>query len=242
MSKLNQVLAVEKGIKSKVTSELSEAYKLLQKPALFEGLVKTYQPLNEEGTKFPSESKRVQYNALELVKLWANRNSEYLDVTATKDYANCGALASVMVDGQVLIQDAPVTFLLALEKELVGLYTFIETLPVLALETEWVSDGNGAWKSELFVTVKTEKVQDKLVLIEPTKEHPGQAQLITKDVVVGNWTQQKLSGAIQSGKKKELLEKVVKLQHAVKFAREQGNMADAPRKQVSEKLYNWLLG
>lgn len=39
------------------------------------------------------------------------------DVVATQDFANCQAKADVMVEGRVLIKDAPVTHLLFLEKQ-----------------------------------------------------------------------------------------------------------------------------
>ena len=48
MAKLNQIIAIEKGIKSKSHSEISELYKLVQKPALFNGFSKSYQANDEE--------------------------------------------------------------------------------------------------------------------------------------------------------------------------------------------------
>ena len=60
---MNQVIAIEKGIKSKGNTEKSEFYKIAQKPALFSGFVKRYRPLNEQGEKFPDEKSKVQYTA-----------------------------------------------------------------------------------------------------------------------------------------------------------------------------------
>jgi hypothetical protein len=42
MSKLNQILAVEKGIKTRVYAELAELAQATQKPALVNGFMKTY--------------------------------------------------------------------------------------------------------------------------------------------------------------------------------------------------------
>ena len=43
MAKLNQIIAVEKGIKSRSHQELSDAHHALQKPALLAGIARTYQ-------------------------------------------------------------------------------------------------------------------------------------------------------------------------------------------------------
>lgn len=91
------------------------------------------------------------------------------------------------------------------------------------------------------MTSKTKKVQKALTLVAPTKEHPGQAQVITDDVVVGHWRQVKMSGAMPLPAKQSLVEKVERLQKAVKFAREQANMGDAPEQHVGSAVFEWLL-
>ena len=47
--KLNQIIAVEKGIKSRSFQDLTEAHQQLQKPALLAGISRTYRPKDEEG-------------------------------------------------------------------------------------------------------------------------------------------------------------------------------------------------
>jgi hypothetical protein len=42
MAKLNQVLAIEKGVKSRVFSEITQLNNAAQKPALFTGFAKNY--------------------------------------------------------------------------------------------------------------------------------------------------------------------------------------------------------
>jgi hypothetical protein len=51
--KLNQVIAIEKGTKSRALQELTEAHQTLQKPALLAGISRTYRPKDEEGEQFP---------------------------------------------------------------------------------------------------------------------------------------------------------------------------------------------
>ena len=63
MTKLNQIIAIEKGVKSKSYPELTEAHHDVQKPALLTGITRTYQPKDEDGEQLPPESTRVQVKA-----------------------------------------------------------------------------------------------------------------------------------------------------------------------------------
>jgi hypothetical protein len=53
VTKLNQIIAVEKGIKSKAYAEVTDAHQRLQKSALLAGIARTYQPKDEEGEQYP---------------------------------------------------------------------------------------------------------------------------------------------------------------------------------------------
>jgi hypothetical protein len=61
MALLNQIIAIEKGVKSRAYAALSEFNKAIQKPDLFNGGVRSYEPLAEGGEALPSERKRVQF-------------------------------------------------------------------------------------------------------------------------------------------------------------------------------------
>ena len=60
----------------------------------------------------------------------------------TKDKANCNARADVKVDDTVIVKDAPVTFLLFLEKQLNDLKTFVGKIPTLSSDEDWTFDAN----------------------------------------------------------------------------------------------------
>ncbi len=240
--KITQVIAVEKTIKNEANSAITDANKIAQKAVLFEGLARSYVPLKEDGEKLPPETKQVQHSATALLRAALNRKSELLDVTATKDYSNCFAVADVVVDGEVVVSKAPVTYLLFLEKELNDVHTFIGNLPVLDPAESWTFDQNSAtWKSAETVTQRTAKVQEPIVLYPATDKHPAQTQLITKDVGVGHWHQTKMSGGLPAPRKAELLERVEKVQKAIKIAREEANLAEASVQKVGEKLFAMLL-
>jgi hypothetical protein len=240
--KLNQIIAIEKGIKSRVNGTITEAYHAAQKPSLFEGLSKTYAKKNEDGEDYPPESSRVQKNANELVRSTANSLSELFDATATKDFANCSARADVEVDGKVLLKDAPATYLLFLEKQLTDFRTFLGSLPVLDPSFQWDFDENASlYKTPSITTARPKKVHKAIVLYPATEKHPAQTQLIQEDVIVGHWKQVRMSGAIQPQQKAKLLKRVEKLQKAVKFAREEANSSDAPQVDVGEAVFGWIL-
>src|SRR5262249_23174404 len=140
MPRLNQIIAIEKGVKTRSQKELTEAHHALQKPALLAGLSRTYRPKDEEGDPLPPEATKVQIKAEEIIRRTADILVELFDVTATKDYTNCNARADVVVDGKVLLSSVPVTYLLFLEKQLVDLHTFIKKLPVLDASESWSFD------------------------------------------------------------------------------------------------------
>lgn len=227
MAKLNQIIAVEKGIKSKAVSEVSELYKLVQKPALFNGFSKTYQSNDEDGEKLPSEQLRVQVTSDDALRAVARSMKELIQITARKDYTNCIAKADVIVDGMTVIAQAPVPYLLFLEKQLTDLNTFVKTLPVLDEADDWKKDPNsGFYKTDAIKTHRTKKIEKPIVLYNATPEHPAQTAMVKEDIIAGYWSQVKMSGSIPKPDKADLLLAINKLHDAVKTARESANMAD----------------
>lgn len=53
MGKLNQVLAVVASKKKAAKDALTNAYHVIQKAPLFDGISRTYRPKDEEGEKLP---------------------------------------------------------------------------------------------------------------------------------------------------------------------------------------------
>src|SRR5689334_10889967 len=98
MARLNQIIAVEKGVKSRSFQELTEAHHALQKPTLLSGIARTYRPKDEEGEQLPPESTKVQVKAEDIIRETVEVMTKLFDVTATKDWANCKAKADVVVD------------------------------------------------------------------------------------------------------------------------------------------------
>lgn len=241
VARLNQIIAIEKGVKSRTQRDLTDAHHALQKPALLAGITRTYQPDDEMGEKFPTETTRVQVRAKDMISKTQEVLAELFDVTATKDETNCHARADVVVDGKVLLSKVPVTTLLFLEKQLVDLHTFVKKLPVLDPSESWHFDpSNDCQVTEATFTVKTKKVPRNHVKAAATDKHPAQVEMYYEDVRVGQWKTVKFSGALPQKHVNELLDRVEKLQKAVKFAREEANNAEVVKKDVGGAVFGYL--
>lgn len=242
MPKLNQIVAIVNGKKTEAEKALTEVHRKCTKPELFNGLHRTYRPLDEDGETFPDESKQIEYTVDQALEDSRNILVGLFDVIATQDYSNGVAVADVVVDSNVILEKVPVTYLLFLEKQLTNLNTFVAKLPTLDVGENWVKDANSdLYVSGQYDTHKTKKVLQHKVLYEATKEHPAQVEKWTEDTRIGTWINQKSSGAMPLVEKKVLLEKVKKLQDAVKFARETANSVDVTPVNVGDKVFNYLM-
>lgn len=241
-TKLNQIIAVEKGSKTRSFAKITEAYQLLQKAAVLAGISRTYQPVDEDGEQYPPESTKVQVKAEDLITDVTASLTELFDVTATKDWANCSARADVVVDGETVLTAVPITYLLFLEKQLVDFHTFVKKLPVLDPSETWTFDAAAdSYATDPVQTTKTKKVPRNHVKAEATKEHPAQVEVYHEDIVVGHWRTVKFSGALPAQRVNELTDRVERLQKAVKFAREEANLAEVEQQEIGAKVFEFLL-
>lgn len=240
--KLNQVIAVEKTTKAQVQSDIDVIYKAAQKPALYEGTSKTYLKRREEDEDVPAQRVLVQRRAGDDLATMAHRWTRLFDVTAQKDYANCVAKADVVVDGQTLLAQAPVTYLLFVEKQLTDLRTIIGKFPVLDPSEQWSKDaGKGLFVTQPTQTTRTKKVQKPIVLYPATPEHPAQTQLIVEDEAVGTWNLVRESGALPETERAKMLSKIEVLLAAIKVAREEANATAAPEQNVGAAIFQFVL-
>lgn len=243
MAKLNQIIAIEKGIKSASYSAVGELHKANKKADLFNGFSKTYEKISEDGEDLPAESKRVQFNVNDVLHSTQTQSTDLFNITARKDYTNCVAKADVVVGGITVLKDAPVSYLLFLEKQLTDLRTFADGLPVLDSAEDWTLDSNsGLYKAAPTKTHRTKKLQKPIVLYNATPEHPAQTQLITEDVLVGYWTQVKQSGAMPAPRRDAILTKIEGLLRAVKQAREAANNTEEVSvADIGTAVFDYLL-
>lgn len=240
--KINQVIAIEKTTKNRVEDAFTAIFQKAQKADLFEGLSRTYRPAKDGGEQLPAESKKLQLTAQETLTEALTTLGELFDVTAQKDYSNVDAKADVVVGTKVLVSGAPVPFLLFLEKKLVDIRTFALALPTLDPAEDWTFDKlTNVSRAAVKSSHRTKKEPKVIVRYPATPEHPAQTDLINEDVIVGFWDTQKISGALTVPDKKALVERIEKLQAAVKVAREEANATAAKKVSVSDEIKAYLL-
>ncbi len=248
MPKLNQIIAIEKGIKTKNYAAITELHKLSAKKELFNGHSRKYTPSDDDATtpggeKLPDENKKVQELCKDNIKKVADLLSEMFNLSAVREYGNCLAKADIVVDEKVLLKDVPVTYMLYLEKQLCDIHTYLKSLPTLDAGENWHYDtAQDLWASEASGSARTKKLTRAFVLYEATEKHPAQVKEVSEDVRVGLWTTVKYSSALEARYQNELVARVEKLQVAVKFAREQANELAVEKKEVAKAIFSYILG
>lgn len=241
--KLTVILGLLKGAKSRAHVNVSALHQQSQKPALYAGQIRTYEPRDDDGERRPAESQVVQLKATEVLNELAAQLTRLFDLAATRDVGNTLAHADVVVDGVTLARDVPATFLLFLEKQLNDWRTIITKLPTLATDQSWTLDPTtGLHRTEPVKSASTKKVLRNHQLSPATEKHPAQVKTYEEDVPVGDWTTIRLSGALPVPVQRELVERLDKLMDAVKSAREQANLVEVDDVKYGEALFGYLLG
>jgi hypothetical protein len=243
MATLNQVVAVEKGLKERVYSKVTELHKACMKADLFNGFSKEYRPKDEaDGEKLPPENKKVQFRADAVIKEISRGLEELFNITLSKDRANTQAKADIEIGGQVLATGVPATYLLFLEKQLTDIRKFVAELPELDENQDWEKDTvTGLYRTNAVETHRTKKLPKVIILHPPTKEHPAQTQLLQEDLIVGFWSTVHRSGAIEKPVKDAMLGRVEALIKAVKYAREEANQKqESTEETVGGKILGYI--
>jgi hypothetical protein len=248
---LGQVIALESAARADANKRLGTIHKSAQKPALFNGLDKTYTPFSETddeartGVKrLPPEGNRVQLRAETLLADFLGELGTAVNLAHAKDAANCEAKADVRVDGQLLLSDVPATHLLHMEKVLADLGTFIAALPVQDPTEEWLPHTDGLRRTAETFTVRNGVKKVPLVLHPPTDKHAAQVAVIEDTIPEGRWTTVKYTAALTPDRKRELEHRVGTLRDAFKVAREEANRMEVPNGRLDEAaaITGYLLG
>ena len=243
MSHLSQIIAIEKDIKEKAIQARAKAESLFGQSGRYSGLSRNYTPSDDEGEKLPSESTSVQVKSHQIIADVQAALTTLFDTTATKDFANCHAKADVVVDGAVLLKDVPATYILFLEKQLAELVSFVKKIPTLDASEVWHYDtAQDCYATPPVETTRTRKVPRRFVLAEATKEHPAQVQVYQEDVISGRWRTIKFSGAMPASELNAIVARIEKVQHAVKFAREEANRAEVAQQHIGDPLLHFIFG
>lgn len=231
------------GKKTQTEKGLTEIYHKLQKEGLTSGIARSYRPRDAEGEKLPSENKHVQLKVKNLLDDASKILTDLFDCVASQEYGNCEAKANVVVDGKTVLSSVPVSYLMFLEKQLIHVNTLVSKMPTLDPAAEWeFSEVQDCYATRPVESVKTKKVPKNHVLAEATDKHPAQVQVYNEDVLTGYWTTINYSGAVPESQKNATLERIKRLQEAVKMAREEANLQEVQKQNIGEPVFNYLFG
>ena len=244
MAKLNQINALVTGRKGEAEKLLGEVGKVLQKPELFVGRLRIYKADDEvNGERLPMEGNNVQFRVGELLQAMREKWTDLWNLTATQDSANQRAKADIVVDGKVVMTGVPVSSLLFLEKQVNEVEAFVTKLPTPDPAEEWVYDDKlGCLRGKVSQSLRTKKEPTHYQKAPATEHHPAQVEFFYKDVRTGVWDTTTFSAAMPADQKKATLVRIKKLKDAIKTAREEANMIDAPNVKAGEPLFDFILG
>ena len=238
--KLHELIALVKGKKVRIARGLTDVHHNW-KDSKINGIIRTYESLDDEGTQYPSESKHVQLKVLDVINLLIPKLADYYDVIASQEQTNQNARADVVVDGKSIMTDVPVTVLMFLDKQLKDLRTLVSNLPTLPTEKKWeYSSSTSVYVTKPVKSFKNRKVYKTLEKSPATKEHPAQVEVYTEDVPEGTWSTTHLSGAITPARKQGMLIRIEKLVDAVKVAREKANAIDVKKAEIGVSLLDYI--
>ena len=240
--KLFKLIACEKEIKSAWEKIRNETLKVFKGASLFMGREKIYQPLKDDGKPLPNEKKEVVTTVEERLAWTAKFLFPLLDYELTRDSGNQKAHAKLTVNGVVIAETVPVTFLMLLEKRLKELREVYDAIPTLDLSGKWETCQNN---KKLFqfgpiTTYRTEKVTKGVTLAPATDKYPAQVEKVVEDVAIGTFKETLFSGAIQPGVKAKYLERIDQLIAATQTAREDANEEEVTDKKIGDNLVKFI--
>ena len=241
-SQLNQIIAVEKSAREQYNTAIQSVADRINQEKFFNGLVRTYAPIDDNGESLPDEFQpvalRVSSDILPILYAGVTR---LFDIVATKDFGNTTARADVVVGEKVILQDVPVPFLLFLDKELERIDGIVRGLPTLPINDNWQwSEEHNAYQSSTRQTTRTTKAMRNHVKAEATPQHPAQVEVYTEDIVTGYWSTTRLNSAISLQNRNKWRNNIATLLRAVRFARELANTEEIDNRQVGETILDYV--
>lgn len=245
---LHQLIAVQRGIDEETAKTLGmvkHMFSIGGDADPLTGLSRVYQPKDEGGEELPPQSRRVQITAAELISRVGESLTKMFDVKFAREEGNCNARANVTVDGQSILTDVPVGYLMYLEAQVGQIVFLIDQIPTLNPADDWSDSApglrDGVWQSAERKTAVPKRTPQVQVLYDATKEHPAQVRPYETEVTVGWWTTTKYSGQMDPKVAQEMRARAVKVQEAVRKAREQANRLEVTDRSAGP-LISFIFG
>jgi hypothetical protein len=250
---LYELLAVEQEKKAnaeRARAQTLEAFRSNQ--AHFNGLRRTFKPFAVDeakgevaGERLEAETNLAKTVREELEKTLA-LTADAFDVSYLIDEANTVARADLIVDGKVIAEQVPATFLLQLEKRLREVRLLFKDIPTFDPVRLWQPDASAdkpnVLRADPVVTLRKQRTRKYNVMYEATKEHPAQIDVVEVDEPIGEIRAYDWTGMISPGKKAALLQTIDDLIENVKTARARANSVDVdPQKKIAAKIFEHIM-
>jgi len=250
MTKLHEVLAVEKTRSQAANKLLEETGNKFKKEQYFSGHIKTLRmladsPENQAIEEAAREEKALPTTVPETLEYLMDFWVKAEDVTFAKNKTNQYANADLFFRGSVLVPNVPVDELLGLETRLEQLRRVLDNMPTLDASKEWEPTNSGRKGEYVAVsdefTSKTEKTMTPVVLYEATDKHPAQIERVTIDKVVGTFKRRFISGAATSKQKADAIAVLDELLVEAKQARQRANTVEISTDRIGKTISDLIL-
>lgn len=251
MAKLHELLAAEKTPTGAWNQLYEDTAKKFANPShFFEGHSKSLKmiedsPANSALENAAREEKPVTTTVYDTLEYALDIFGKAEDLQFQKNKTNQQAVGTVMWKGAMLLAEIPVDSLLGLEARLTRLRLLYAAVPTVDASKQWEpAKETGAYIHVVVhpdVTTKTEKTRIPFTLKEATKEHPAQVAVLDKDVVVGQFTTIKRSGAATAIQKAEAIKLIDELLVEIKQARMRANETEVAKGSIASTLVQLLL-
>jgi hypothetical protein len=245
-TQLHELLAVvadTQNAAQAITDETRNVF--LKKPEHFKGQTRDIRFFDEarQGENVTEEKTMVTTVDGKLTHFFAHVGRHF-DVLLQVEEANQRAQADLDVDGLVLMEGVPATFLLGMEKRPKTLRDTLLAAPTLEPQIKWEPDavaGADVWRSPVMVSMRQEKVFSHKILVAATDKHPAQIEKFSNDEAVARIETVHTSGMLTPAEKSGILNRVDKLIEAVKMARQRANTAPVKKLHLADAMFDYIM-
>lgn len=245
--KLFEVLVVEgqlKGQAEKLRGEIRTTFE--KKRHLFEEKRVTFQSSDEGAIAVVEQQSDIQSTVRKELDWLATMWAKAIDTSYAVAEGNTMARSDVVLDsGTILLKGVPATALLELEKRAAELQDVLIAVPTLDPAKGFKPDsdkGHHISRARDVQKARTKKIEDFVVIVPATKEHPAQVAKVNKDITVGTIQEQEWSALLTPVEKADLITRAEEVRRAVKAALHRANaQAQVDVVPVGQKLFDYVL-
>lgn len=253
MGKQHELIAVEgelKGAFRKILNETVATFK--NRASHFIASLRQYAPFDENDPDVLADERSEMVTTVneKLDYMFAQHVIPFVDAVLQKEATNQKAVASVEVEGVVIGENLPATFLLGMEEKLKDIRQVIDAIPTLQPGIAWDEDEKHekAAAGPIYVTRypqekrRTKKMVQHKILVQATDKHPAQVEKWNEDTPIGKFTEKVWCGMLSPAAKSAMLGRIDRLSRAVKQARQRANEAEIENIRVAKGMFEYVLG